>query len=118
MITADTRRKTAGSVELTPYNWLASNCRNADWLGALCVLYDGDAPSVRAGGAPSTRMMFVPVAETDLLDTWHTSGLCGTASDDFAWHEAFVPDAHVADLFGGAGIRRWPGASRSACASR
>ncbi|MSR13411.1 MAG: hypothetical protein EXR86_02390 [Gammaproteobacteria bacterium] len=35
-----------------------------------------------------------------LLDTWHTSGLQGTASDDFQCSNVFVPYARTIDLFG------------------
>ncbi|MGE3392089.1 MAG: acyl-CoA dehydrogenase family protein [Gammaproteobacteria bacterium] len=91
-----------GGYRVTGHWRFASNCRHADWLGALCTLYDGETPRLRENGAPQTRMMFAPVAETELRDTWHTSGLCGTASDDFAWHDVFVPEAHGADLFGAA----------------
>ncbi|MEL7155847.1 MAG: acyl-CoA dehydrogenase family protein [Actinomycetota bacterium] len=34
----------------------------------------------------------VPVAEAEILDTWHMAGLAGTASNDVVLTEAFVPD--------------------------
>ncbi|MCC6708431.1 MAG: acyl-CoA dehydrogenase family protein [Gammaproteobacteria bacterium] len=71
-----------------------SGCRHAEWLGALCVVHDGDAPRVNANGAAELRLLFVPVAAANLIDTWHTSGLKGTASDDFELHEVTVPAAH------------------------
>ena len=71
-----------------------SGCRHADWLGALCVVHDGDQPRVNAVGAPDIRLLFVPSSAATIIDTWHTSGLKGTASDDFELHEVFVPTAH------------------------
>ena len=71
-----------------------SGCRHADWLGALCVVHDGDQPRLNAAGAPELRLVFVPTRDATLIDTWHTSGLKGTASDDFELNDVFVPAAH------------------------
>lgn len=71
-----------------------SGCRHAEWLGALCVVHDGDTPRLLANGAPDARLVFVPSSAATLLDTWHTSGLKGTASDDFELHDVPVPAAH------------------------
>lgn len=71
-----------------------SGCRHAEWLGALCVVHDGDTPRVNAHGAPELRLLFVPTAAANLIDTWHTSGLKGTASDDFELHDVTVPATH------------------------
>ena len=38
------------------------------------------------------NLMFFPQADVDYLDTWHSAGLAGTGSTDFAVHDAFVPD--------------------------
>ncbi len=77
----------------------ASGCRHADWLGGLCTVSGDDGPETRPTGAPLKLLMFAPAAQVELIDTWHTSGLCGTASDDFVLREVFVPTAHAADLF-------------------
>ena len=72
----------------------ASGCRHSDWLGALCVVHDGDLARVNADGVAELRVLFVRSNEARLIDTWHTSGLKGTASDDFELAEVFVPSAH------------------------
>lgn len=61
-----------------------SNCANADWLiGA----------SVVAGTEPAElRMCYFPAADCTILDTWHTVGLKGTGSNDFAVDNLFVPE--------------------------
>lgn len=71
-----------------------SGCRHADWLGALCVVHDGDEPRLHANGVPALRLLFVPTADATLIDTWRTSGLRGTASDDFELKKVFVPTTH------------------------
>lgn len=80
----------------------ASGCRHSSWLGGLAVVLDGETPRLREGGAPDLRMLFVPASAATLLDTWHTSGLKGTASDDFTLDDCFVPETHAFDLFGAA----------------
>ncbi len=77
---------------------LASGCRHSSWLGGLYTVFEGDAPRVNPAGVPERRLLFTPVAETRLLDTWDTPGLRGTASDDFAVEDIFVPDQHGAAL--------------------
>ncbi|MSQ66889.1 MAG: hydroxylase [Gammaproteobacteria bacterium] len=78
----------------------ASGCRHATWLGGLCAVFAGDTPRLRAHGTPLTRLIFAPASSAKLLDTWHTSGLQGTASDDFTLTEVFVPGPRTVDLFG------------------
>jgi alkylation response protein AidB-like acyl-CoA dehydrogenase len=45
-------------------------------------------------------MIYTDAANATLIDSWTTSGLKGTASDDFKIHETFVPADHTFDLFG------------------
>jgi alkylation response protein AidB-like acyl-CoA dehydrogenase len=61
-----------------------SNCANADWLlGA----------SVVAGTEPAElRICYFRVSDCTILDTWHTVGLRGTGSNDFAVEDVFVPE--------------------------
>ena len=70
----------------------ASGSSHADWFAAECVVYDGDAPRRDANGDNVTRMIFVPSAEVTIHDTWHTTGLRGTASNDFSIDGSFVPE--------------------------
>jgi alkylation response protein AidB-like acyl-CoA dehydrogenase len=42
-------------------------------------------------GVPEMRYLFVPVAEAELLDTWHVRGMRGTGTHHFAVHDVFVP---------------------------
>jgi len=70
----------------------ASGSSHADWFGAECMLFDGDEPLRDAEGNHCSRMLFVPRAEVTIHDTWHTTGLRGTASNDFEVKGAFVPE--------------------------
>jgi 3-hydroxy-9,10-secoandrosta-1,3,5(10)-triene-9,17-dione monooxygenase len=61
----------------------ASGCRHAAWAAVLTTLTDGDT-SVPA-------MAVIPMADVEVADTWHTSGLRGTGSNTIIADEVFVP---------------------------
>jgi alkylation response protein AidB-like acyl-CoA dehydrogenase len=43
-------------------------------------------------GKPETRYCFVPVAQAEMLDTWHVRGMRGTGTHHFAVNDVFVPE--------------------------
>jgi indole-3-acetate monooxygenase len=65
----------------------------ADWLmGGGFIFEDGaDAPTMGPFG-PEMRTFFFPAAAAELIDTWHTNGMRGTGSGDFAVHDLEVPE--------------------------
>ena len=69
----------------------ASGSSHADYFGAECMLFDGDEPIRDAEGNHKSRMLMVPRSEVTIHDTWHTTGLRGTASNDFEVKGVFVP---------------------------
>lgn len=69
----------------------ASGSSHATWFTGECVVYDGEQPRTNASGDEVTRAVFVPASEVTLHDTWHTTGLRGTASNDFSIDGSFVP---------------------------
>jgi alkylation response protein AidB-like acyl-CoA dehydrogenase len=73
-----------------------SGISHSEWLFAGCVLDDGQA----GGEGPALRVVALPTAELEILDTWHTSGLRGTASHDALARELFVPEQRVLSLLG------------------
>lgn len=76
----------------------ASGCRHASWLAGLYTVVEGGAPRTDAVGAPERLLMFAPVSATQLLDTWDTPGLRGTASDDFVLDDVSIPARHATAL--------------------
>ena len=69
----------------------ASGSSHADWFAAECMLFDGDEPLRDSDGNHLSRMLMVPRSEVTIHDTWHTTGLRGTASNDFEVKGAVVP---------------------------
>jgi alkylation response protein AidB-like acyl-CoA dehydrogenase len=69
----------------------ASGIMHSNWLMGGCRIMDGDSPRLTATGAPVLKLMFLPRAEGQVLDTWHTGGLRGTGSHDFEVKDVFVP---------------------------
>src|SRR5215470_12338053 len=91
-----------------PGRWpLASGSSHATWLVGGCRLLDGDQPRLTPAGRPELRLMFLPVGDAAILDTWHTAGLRGTASNDFVLRDCFIP-AHRTCWFTHAPARSEP----------
>jgi alkylation response protein AidB-like acyl-CoA dehydrogenase len=76
------------------WQW-GSNSENADWVMGGCQLLRDGEPERDARGAPRAHMLLVPAADVEFLDTWHVSGLCGTGSTDFAFHDLLVPESRA-----------------------
>ena len=84
-----------GGYRLTGSWTQGSNIRLAGWVLAGCHLYDGDRPCCGADGAPIYLRCVVPASDVEIFDTWHTTGMRGTGSHDFAITDVFVPEARV-----------------------
>lgn len=67
--------------------------------GVLVVDEAGDPTPLPDGSA--VVFAFFDRSDVTLLDTWHVSGLKGTASTDYEVHDALVPAGRWADLFAG-----------------
>jgi alkylation response protein AidB-like acyl-CoA dehydrogenase len=68
----------------------STGCRHASWVAAHAQITENGKIRME-GEAPEARYMFVPVAEAELLDTWHTRGMRGTGTHHFAVKDVFVP---------------------------
>ena len=70
---------------------LASGSSHANWYVAGCVIVRDGAPVIGPTGAPLMREVFFPASVTEIIDTWDSTGLRGTASHDYAVSDVFVP---------------------------
>ena len=63
-----------------------SGIMHSDYLFGGCMV------AGEPGGPPTPMVLGLRVDELEILDTWHTSGLRGTASHDAVAEEVFVPE--------------------------
>ena len=59
------------------------------------MIFRGDQPVMGPAGVPLMREVFFPARVTEVIDTWESTGLRGTASHDYAVSDVFVPTAHT-----------------------
>ena len=72
----------------------ASGCRSATSMGLHCLVREPDGDLRRNKyGHPAIVSMLFPLEKAELIDTWDTIGLRGTASDSYRVADLFVPDA-------------------------
>ena len=79
-----------GGYRVTGRQGFSTGCRHASWVAAHAQIIENGQVRME-GKAPETRYMFVPVAEAQLLDTWHVRGMRGTGTHHFAVDNVFVP---------------------------
>ena len=80
-----------GGYRVTGRQGFSTGCRHAAWLAAHCQVIEDGKPRSLPDSRPDVRYLFVPVAEAELLDTWHVRGLRGTGTHHFAVDDVFVP---------------------------
>jgi alkylation response protein AidB-like acyl-CoA dehydrogenase len=68
----------------------ASGCRHSEWAWLGCVVVEDGVPRVDRNGVPETRQCFLKLSQCEILDTWHTTGLRGTGSNDLQVADVFV----------------------------
>src|SRR5690606_30959377 len=78
----------------------ASGSSHATHFTGEALLYEGgsETPSKDDQGNDRVVAFFVPREQVTVHDTWDTTGLRGTASNDFEVNEVFVPAEHVFDF--------------------
>jgi alkylation response protein AidB-like acyl-CoA dehydrogenase len=79
-----------GGYRVTGRQGFSTGCRHASWVAAHGQVIENGEPR-KVEGQPETRYLFVPVAEAELLDTWHVRGMRGTGTHHFAVNDVFVP---------------------------
>jgi len=75
-----------------------SNVHNCDWLMGGCLVADGDQPRRTEAGGAEIRLVLMPAAELELIDTWSVSGLRATGSHDIAADGVIAPARRSASL--------------------
>jgi alkylation response protein AidB-like acyl-CoA dehydrogenase len=71
-----------------------SGCLHADRMIAGCILFENGKPQMGAGGRPEFCAVWIPKDKVQIHDTWYTTGLAGSGSNDYSVREIVVPRAH------------------------
>jgi alkylation response protein AidB-like acyl-CoA dehydrogenase len=69
-----------------------SGCQHSEWAWLGCLVIDDGGARLDANGVPETRQCFVRLSQCEILDTWHTTGLRGTGSNDVVVRDVFVEE--------------------------
>ncbi|MCO5972378.1 acyl-CoA dehydrogenase family protein [Actinoallomurus soli] len=115
IVPAGRLHRVAGGYRLEGRWQFGSGCTHADVIIGGALVFEDGAPVMTEDGRPETRVAMLPAGEFEILDTWHTTGLAGSGSHDYAVEGAFVP-AGQTFRFGDLRRRRragtlyaWPG---------
>ncbi len=79
------------------WQW-ASGSGHCRWLMGGCVVTENGKPRLLDGDIPETRMVLFPASDAIIHDTWHSSGLCGTGSNDMEAKKLTVPQRRSASI--------------------
>jgi hypothetical protein len=83
-----------------------SGCLHADRLVGGCILFEDGKPQMGPGGHPEFRVVWLPMDKVQIHDTWHTTGLAGSGSNDYSVRDVVVPRAHSFHPFRAGNNRR------------
>jgi indole-3-acetate monooxygenase len=85
-----TARPVSGGFSVSGRWPFVSGCLQASWFMAGAIVVD-DRTDAAPEGPPDLRVFVMPIEDCEIIDTWHTTGLRGTGSNDVAAHDVFVP---------------------------
>jgi indole-3-acetate monooxygenase len=85
-----------GGYRLTGRWQFGSGISHADWVISGAFIYRDGQPDPSPTGDPhDSRLMMVPRAQVEIVDTWYTTGLAGSGSCDYTITDVFVPEEHT-----------------------
>jgi alkylation response protein AidB-like acyl-CoA dehydrogenase len=67
-----------------------SGYHHCEWLWLGCAVLENGVARLDGNGVPETRQCFLRLSQCEILDTWHTTGLRGTGSNDVLVRDEFV----------------------------
>jgi alkylation response protein AidB-like acyl-CoA dehydrogenase len=91
--------KVAGGYRVSGRWIFGSGSDHCDMLAAGVTVLDDGKPVLDAEGRPVWRVLLAPRAQFRIEDTWHTTGLRGTGSNDYVAEDLFVPEMHSFSFF-------------------
>jgi alkylation response protein AidB-like acyl-CoA dehydrogenase len=84
----------------------ASGCHHCEWVWLGCVVVEDGTSIVDSNGVPETRQCLVKLSRCEILDTWYTTGLRGTGSNDLLVDRLFVEAEHTFSFQDAALVKR------------
>jgi alkylation response protein AidB-like acyl-CoA dehydrogenase len=82
-----------GGVRVTGRWPFGTGAMHADYILGGVAVHDGEGnPRLNPDGGPEMRLVFMAKDDVTLEGNWDVSGMVGTASQDFAADEVFVPE--------------------------
>jgi alkylation response protein AidB-like acyl-CoA dehydrogenase len=91
---------TDGGYRVSGHWSFGSGCLHATHLTGGCLLLRNGQSVVDDSGMPVWRVMIFAPSDAEILDTWHTTGLAGSGSNDYRVENVFVPEEHTFDVLG------------------
>jgi alkylation response protein AidB-like acyl-CoA dehydrogenase len=80
-----------GGFRVTGRQGFSTGCKHASWVAAHAQVIENGVVR-QLNGRPETRFCLVPIAQIELIDTWHTKGMRGTGTHTFEVKDVFVPE--------------------------
>jgi indole-3-acetate monooxygenase len=84
----------------------ASGCQHCEWVWLGCIVVEGGTPRINSNGVPQTRQCLIRLSRCEILDTWYTTGLRGTGSNDLLVNSVFVEASHTFSFQDAALVKR------------
>jgi indole-3-acetate monooxygenase len=88
-------RRVPGGYRVSGRFPFVSGCHHCEWAWLGCIVVENGARRVNSNRVPETRQCFLRLSQCEILDTWYTTGLRGTGSNDLAVRDVFVPEEHT-----------------------
>ena len=96
--TAQPAVRTDGGYIINGSRPFATGCLHATWAEIMVPLADD------SGQIVNSLWTFVPMSDVEIVDTWHTMGLRGTASHTLRVKDVFVPEHRTVAMMGPQGV--------------
>jgi alkylation response protein AidB-like acyl-CoA dehydrogenase len=80
--------------------WSFGSCSlHADVIHGGCLVFEDGQMRTMASGLPEMRIVAAPASSWEVLDTWYTTGLAGSGSNDYEASQMFVPTERTFSLY-------------------
>lgn len=94
VIPAGTAVEDGDSYRVSGHWQFGSGCLHADRIIGGCFVHDTNGMKFDESGMPEFRAVWLPNDAITIHDTWHTTGLAGSGSNDYSVADVIVPRSH------------------------